>query len=163
MQGVMINDKHIEIIIRQMMRWIEVEDPGESTFVIGDKVDKFDFMEVNDKLLAEGKDPAKGKQLLLGITKAALNTHSFISAASFQETTRVLTEAAVEGKVDHLHGLKENVILGKLIPTGTGFGEYHRFELEDDDTIPVEEGETLEIERISRSLGIDEKNQVDNA
>ncbi len=163
MQGVMINDKHIEIIIRQMMRWIEVEDPGESSFVIGDKVDKFDFLEVNDKLLADGKDPAKGKQLLLGITKAALNTHSFISAASFQETTRVLTEAAVEGKIDYLHGLKENVILGKLIPTGTGFSEYHRFDLEDDDTIPVEEADDLEIERISRSLGIEEKNPVDNA
>ena len=126
-------------------------------------MDKFDFLEVNDKLLADGKDPAKGKQLLLGITKAALNTHSFISAASFQETTRVLTEAAVEGKIDYLHGLKENVILGKLIPTGTGFSEYHRFDLEDDDTIPVEEADDLEIERISRSLGIEEKNPVDNA
>ncbi len=162
MQGVNINDKHIEIIIRQMMRWIEVEDPGDSEFVIGDKVDKFEFMQVNDRLLGAGENPAKGKQLLLGITKAALNTHSFISAASFQETTRVLTEAAVEGKIDRLHGLKENVILGKLIPTGTGYADYHQFELEEDDTIPEEDTETLEIERISRSLGIDDKNQVDN-
>ena len=161
MQGVSINDKHIEIIIRQMMRWIEVEDAGDSEYVIGDKVDKFEFMGVNDKLLEQGLEAAKGKQLLLGITKAALNTRSFISAASFQETTRVLTEAAVQGKVDHLHGLKENVILGKLIPTGTGFPDYHDFKLERDETIPQEDPARFEIERASRSLGIEEKKPVD--
>ncbi|MCK5878689.1 MAG: DNA-directed RNA polymerase subunit beta', partial [Holophagae bacterium] len=161
MQGVSINDKHIEIIIRQMMRWIEVEDAGDSEYVIGDKVDKFEFMGVNDKLLEQGLEAARGKQLLLGITKAALNTRSFISAASFQETTRVLTEAAVQGKVDHLHGLKENVILGKLIPTGTGFPDYHDFKLERDETIPQEDPARFEIERASRSLGIEEKKPVD--
>jgi len=158
MQGVAINDKHIEIIIRQMMSWIEVEDPGDSEYVIGDKIDKFTFYSVNDKLLAQGKEPAKGKQLLLGITKVALNTYSFISAASFQETTRVLTEASVEGKVDYLHGLKENVILGKLIPTGTGYHKYHEFEIEEDETIPAPVMEELDIRQVTKNLGLEEKN-----
>ena len=154
-QGVSINDKHIEIIIRQMMRWIEVVDPGDSEFVVGDKVDKFKFQQVNDELLAEGKKPAKGRQLLLGITKAALNTDSFISAASFQETTKVLTDASVEGRVDYLHGLKENVILGKLIPAGTGFYAYHDFEIEDDETIKEVEIEEKAEEQAKKSLGIE--------
>ena len=154
-QGVSINDKHIEIIIRQMMRWIEVVDPGDSEFVVGDKVDKFKFQEVNDKLIAEGLKPAKGKQLLLGITKAALNTDSFISAASFQETTKVLTDASVEGRIDYLHGLKENVILGKLIPAGTGFHAYHNFEIEEDETIKEIEMEEKAEEKAKKSLGIE--------
>ncbi|MBO6766595.1 DNA-directed RNA polymerase subunit beta' [Maricaulis sp.] len=120
LQGVPINDKHIEVIVRQMLQKIEVKDPGESTFLAAEQVDKIEFLETNEKLEAEGKRPATGEPVLLGITKASLQTRSFISAASFQETTRVLTEAAVQGKEDMLEGLKENVIVGRLIPAGTG-------------------------------------------
>ncbi|MBI1366420.1 MAG: DNA-directed RNA polymerase subunit beta' [Alphaproteobacteria bacterium] len=120
LQGVPINDKHIEVIVRQMLQKIEVTDPGDSMFLKEEQVDKLEFEETNAKLEAEGKTPAKGAPVLLGITKASLQTRSFISAASFQETTRVLTEAAVNGKVDTLEGLKENVIVGRLIPAGTG-------------------------------------------
>ncbi|MGA8766061.1 MAG: DNA-directed RNA polymerase subunit beta', partial [Candidatus Acidiferrales bacterium] len=120
LQGVNINDKHIETIVRQMMRWVKVEDVGDTTFLLEEQVDKFRFREENDRIIAEGGRPATGRPLLLGITKASLSTDSFISAASFQETTRVLTEAAVAGKVDYLRGLKENVIMGRLIPAGTG-------------------------------------------
>src|SRR6202035_3175065 len=125
LQGVNINDKHIETISRQMMRWVKVEDVGDTTFLLEEQVDKFRFREENDRIIAEGGRPATGRPLLLGITKASLSTDSFISAASFQETTRVLTEAAVAGKVDYLRGLKENVIMGRLIPAGTGM-EYYR-------------------------------------
>ncbi|RMF09465.1 MAG: DNA-directed RNA polymerase subunit beta' [Alphaproteobacteria bacterium] len=120
LQGVKINDKHIEVIVRQMLQKVEIESPGETTFLVGEQVDREEFEEVNAKAEAKGKLPAVGRPVLLGITKASLQTRSFISAASFQETTRVLTEAAVAGKVDRLVGLKENVIVGRLIPAGTG-------------------------------------------
>ncbi|HEV8414112.1 MAG TPA: DNA-directed RNA polymerase subunit beta' [Bryobacteraceae bacterium] len=125
LQGVNINDKHLEVIARQMMRWVKVEDIGDSEFLPEEVVDKFKFREENNRVSEAGGKPALGKTVLLGITKASLSTDSFISAASFQETTRVLTEAAINGKVDHLRGLKENVIMGRLIPAGTGM-EYYR-------------------------------------
>ncbi|HXC32256.1 MAG TPA: DNA-directed RNA polymerase subunit beta' [Verrucomicrobiae bacterium] len=129
LQGVNINDKHIETIVRQMMRWVKVEDVGDTSFLLDEQVDKFRFREENDRIIAEGGRPATGRPLLLGITKASLSTDSFISAASFQETTRVLTEAAVAGKVDYLRGLKENVIMGRLIPAGTGLDRYRNIQL----------------------------------
>jgi DNA-directed RNA polymerase subunit beta' len=125
LQGVNISDKHIEVIVRQMMRWRKVEDVGDTAFLLEQQVDKFRFAEENDRVIKEGGRPATGRPLLLGITKASLSTDSFISAASFQETTRVLTEASIQGAVDHLRGLKENVIVGRLIPAGTGM-EYYR-------------------------------------
>ena len=125
LQGVAINDKHIEVIVRQMLRWVKVEDVGDTEFLIDEQVDKFRFDEENERVITEGGRPATGRPLLLGITKASLSTDSFISAASFQETTRVLTEASISGKVDYLRGLKENVTMGRLIPAGTGF-EYYR-------------------------------------
>ncbi|MEW6683448.1 MAG: DNA-directed RNA polymerase subunit beta' [Nitrospirota bacterium] len=124
LQGVSINDKHIEVIVRQMLRKVKVEDPGDTDFLIGSQVDKMAFAEENERVLAKGGAPAVGKPILLGITKASLSTDSFISAASFQETTRVLTEAAITGKVDDLLGLKENVIVGRLIPAGSGLVDY---------------------------------------
>ena len=120
LQGVSINDKHIEIIVRQMMRKIKIEDPGDTHFLIGDQIERLDFIEENERVRSNGGKPATGKPMLLGITKASLSTYSWVSAASFQETTRVLTEAALEGKVDGLRGLKENVIMGRVIPAGTG-------------------------------------------
>jgi DNA-directed RNA polymerase subunit beta' len=123
-QGVDINDKHIEIIVRQMLRRVKVEDPGDTEFLPGELVDKFAFEEENAKAIAEGMEPAKARPVLLGITKASLATESFLSAASFQETARVLTDAATKGKIDPLTGLKENVIIGKLIPAGTGMQRY---------------------------------------
>ena len=120
LQGVKINDKHIEVIVRQMMQKVEVTNPGQTTFLAGEQISQKEFLEVNSKAEADGLKPAKGYQILLGITKASLQTDSFVSAASFQETTRVLTEAAVSGKVDNLQGLKENVIVGRLVPCGTG-------------------------------------------
>ena len=130
LQGVNINDKHIEVIARQMMRWIKVEDVGDTGFLLEEQVDKFRFEEENERVSAGGGKPAAGRPLLLGITKASLSTDSFISAASFQETTRVLTEAAISGRVDYLRGLKENVIMGRLIPAGTGMEFYRRIEIE---------------------------------
>jgi DNA-directed RNA polymerase subunit beta' len=129
LQGVTINDKHIEIIVRQMLRRVRIEEVGDTDFVVGELVDKFVFQEENDRVLAQGKRPATAKPVLLGITKASLSTDSFISAASFQETTRVLTEAAISGKTDELRGLKENVIVGRLIPAGTGLNNYTRVEV----------------------------------
>ncbi|HAT84740.1 MAG TPA: DNA-directed RNA polymerase subunit beta', partial [Rhizobiales bacterium] len=120
LQGVGINDKHIEVIVRQMLQKVEIEERGDSDFLASEQIDRLEFDEENERLIAEGKHPAKGKPVLLGITKASLQTRSFISAASFQETTRVLTEASVQGKIDTLEGLKENVIVGRLIPAGTG-------------------------------------------
>ncbi len=120
LQGVSINDKHIEVIVRQMLQKVDITDPGETDFLSGEQVDRMEMDEVNEKMIEEGKRPATGTPVLLGITKASLQTRSFISAASFQETTRVLTEAAVNGKIDTLEGLKENVIVGRLIPAGTG-------------------------------------------
>ncbi len=124
LQGVRINDKHIEVIVRQMLRRVQVEDPGDTRFIPGEQVERADVLEENEKVQAEGKKPATYSYMLLGITKASLSTDSFISAASFQETTRVLTEAAIMGKKDDLRGLKENVIVGRLIPAGTGMA-YH--------------------------------------
>src|SRR5690606_11845202 len=124
LQGVKINDKHIETIVRQMLRKVEISTMGDSTFVKGEQVEYSNVLEENEKLRAEDRQPAQFERLLLGITKASLATESFISAASFQETTRVLTEAAVTGKKDSLRGLKENVVVGRLIPAGTGLA-YH--------------------------------------
>ena len=129
LQGVNINDKHIEVITRQMMRWVKVEEVGDTEFLIDEQVDKFRFREENDRAKVKGGKTATGRPLLLGITKASLATDSFISAASFQETTRVLTEASIRGAVDHLRGLKENVIMGRLIPAGTGLEYYRGFKL----------------------------------
>jgi DNA-directed RNA polymerase subunit beta' len=120
LQGVKINDKHIEVIVRQMLQKVEVDDPGDTILLAGEQVDRDEFEALNEKALEEGGLPARGRPVLQGITKASLQTKSFISAASFQETTRVLTEAAVSGRMDTLDGLKENVIVGRLIPAGTG-------------------------------------------
>jgi DNA-directed RNA polymerase subunit beta' len=120
LQGVKINDKHIEVIVRQMLQKVEIEDPGDTILLAGEQVDRDEYDALNDKALAEGGQAARGRPVLQGITKASLQTKSFISAASFQETTRVLTEAAVSGRMDTLEGLKENVIVGRLIPAGTG-------------------------------------------
>jgi DNA-directed RNA polymerase subunit beta' len=124
LQGVGINDKHIEVIIRQMLRKVEITDPGDSKFIKGEQAERSRVIEVNEQLVAEGKHPAEYDLVLLGITKASLATESFISAASFQETTRVLTEAAVRGSADTLVGLKENVIVGRLVPAGTGLSHH---------------------------------------
>ena len=132
LQGVDIADKHIEVIVRQMLKKIRIENNGDTDFLPGTLVDLLDFEDMNEQLEAEGKTPAEGKQVLLGITKAALATNSFLSAASFQETTKVLTEAAIKGKVDNLIGLKENVIIGKLIPVGTGMKRYRNTVLSTD-------------------------------
>ncbi len=130
-QGVTINDKHIETIIRQMMRWVMVTDVGDTPLIVEEKIDKYRFKEINEATLTQSGQPASCEPLLLGITKAALTSESFISAASFQETTRVLTEAALEGRVDYLRGLKENVILGRLIPAGSGTAAYRNIEIEE--------------------------------
>ncbi|MBU1078341.1 MAG: hypothetical protein KKH98_13675, partial [Spirochaetes bacterium] len=130
LQNVEINDKHISVIIRQMMRRVEITDSGDTKFIVGNTIDKFVFREENERVLKEGGKPAMGRPTLLGITKASLNTNSFISAASFQETTRVLTDAAVKGKTDNLLGLKENVIIGHLIPAGTGLNIYNELEVD---------------------------------
>ena len=133
LQGVHINDKHLEVIVRQMMRWIKVEQVGDSELLLEEVLDKFRFRKINQTLEDEDKQPAVGRPLLMGITKASLATDSFISAASFQETTRVLTEASISGKVDHLRGLKENVIVGRLIPAGTGIDDYRKIKIAGED------------------------------
>ena len=132
LQGVDINDKHIEVIVRQMLKKVRVEERGDSDFLPGTMVDVLEFEDVNKQLEADGLTPATGEQIMLGITKASLATDSFLSAASFQETTKVLTEAAINGKVDHLVGLKENVIIGKHIPAGTGMKKYRDVRLNTD-------------------------------
>ena len=143
LQGVEISDKHIEVLVRQMLKKIRIEENGDTEFLPGTLVDVLEFEDVNEQLVKEGKTPAEGKQVMLGITKASLATESFLSAASFQETTKVLTEAAIKGKVDHLVGLKENVIIGKLIPAGTGLKRYRDIQLDtgmpDEETEPEEE------------------------
>jgi len=130
LQGVKINDKHIETIVRQMLRRVRVTDVGDTSFLVDEQVEKWMFEEENERVMAEGKRPAVGEPLLLGITKASLSTESFISAASFQETTKVLTEAAINGKVDYLRGLKENVTMGRLIPAGTGLPNYKHVDIQ---------------------------------
>jgi DNA-directed RNA polymerase subunit beta' len=152
LQGVNINDKHIEVIVRQMMRWVKIEDVGDTEFLIDEQMDKFRFLEENERVIAEGGRPATGRPLLLGITKASLSTDSFISAASFQETTRVLTEASISGRVDHLRGLKENVTMGRLIPAGTGFEYYRTVRIPPDEpppppALPQPTEEDLELDR----------------
>ena len=159
LQGVDINDKHIEIIVRQMLKKIIIDEPGDSDYLPGTQADLLEFEDTNEKLIAEGKEPATGTQIMLGITKASLATDSFMSAASFQETTKVLNEAAINGKVDRLEGLKENVICGKLIPAGTGMKRYRSVKLdtdmeelnffdEDEDTDDYEELENVNSEEI---------------
>ena len=148
LQGVEINDKHVEVIVRQCLQKIRVEEPGDSDLLPGSMVDALDFLELNEKLEEEGKELAVGSQVLLGITKASLATNSFLSAASFQETTKVLTEAAIKGKVDPLIGMKENVIIGKLIPAGTGMKIYRNIKLDsdvnDDDTLDFDDDDFVD-------------------
>ena len=129
MQGVEISDKHLEIIVRQMLKKCKIEDAGDTSMLPGELVDIFQFDKENEQMIESGKEPATASRVLLGITKASLSTNSFLSAASFQETTRVLTEAAIKGKVDPLLGLKENIIIGKLIPAGTGMKRYKNIDV----------------------------------
>jgi DNA-directed RNA polymerase subunit beta' len=145
LQGVSINDKHIEVIIRQMLRWVRVKDVGDTDFLIGEQVEKHIFDAENARMAESGKNPAMAEEMLLGITKASLSTESFISAASFQETTKVLTEAALSGKTDRLRGLKENVIMGRLIPAGTGLPRYRNLGIQvESDGVEAEEEVTFE-------------------
>ena len=169
LQGVEINDKHIEVIVRQMLKKIRVESNGDSDFLPGSQVDVLDFNEVNEKLIAEGKTPAEGKQVMLGITKASLATNSFLSAASFQETTKVLTEAAINGKEDPLIGLKENVIIGKLIPAGTGMKRYRTVKLDtdmseinvsEDDDIMLSEDDDIVISEDNDEINVSETDEI---
>ena len=158
LQGVEINDKHVEVIVRQMLKKIKVEESGDSEVLPGTSMDVLEFNDMNESLLAEGKQPAEGKQVMLGITKASLATNSFLSAASFQETTKVLTEAAINGKVDPLIGLKENVLIGKLIPAGTGMKRYRSVRLNTD----VEETDEIVISEEAGDFdGPDESEEMD--
>jgi DNA-directed RNA polymerase subunit beta' len=150
LQGVKINDKHIEVIVRQMLRRVQVVDPGDANYIVGEQVERSELLDENDRVIAEGKIPATYDNVLLGITKASLSTDSFISAASFQETTRVLTEAAIMGKKDGLRGLKENVIVGRLIPAGTGLA-FHRARKEKDRWDAEERTQLLENEKLARA------------
>src|SRR5437868_9175573 len=152
LQGVNINDKHIEVIVRQMLRWVKVTDVGDTDFLIDEQVDRFRFSDENARIAEADGQAAHADPLLLGITKASLSTDSFISAASFQETTRVLTEAAISGRVDYLRGLKENVIMGRLIPAGTGM-EYYRNVRVERDTSAEREREEPVMESLSDILG----------
>ncbi|MBQ2105942.1 MAG: DNA-directed RNA polymerase subunit beta', partial [Lachnospiraceae bacterium] len=158
LQGVEINDKHIEMIVHQMLKKIRVEESGDSEVLPGTSMDVLDFNEMNEALIAEGKQPAEGKQVMLGITKASLATDSFLSAASFQETTKVLTEAAINGKVDKLIGLKENVLIGKLIPAGTGMKRYRNIKLGTDEI--VEEVEEIEEDIMMEDAPIEEAEEI---
>ena len=157
LQGVNINDKHLEVISRQMLRWVRIEDIGDSEFLPEEVVDRFKFKEENARVLDAGGKPAAGKAVLLGITKASLSTDSFISAASFQETTRVLTEAAINGKVDYLRGLKENVIMGRLIPAGTGLDYYRSVKIAGEDIVEEPVVEEPEISLADGLGGYDEE------
>jgi DNA-directed RNA polymerase subunit beta' len=157
LQGVTISDKHIEVIVRQMLRWVRIEDVGDTNFLLEQQVDRFRFNEENERVLAQGGRPSIGRPLLLGITKASLSTDSFISAASFQETTRVLTEASINGAIDGLRGLKENVIVGRLIPAGTGLDYYRSVQLSpelEEAAERVKQEVTAEIEAQERELEI---------
>lgn len=157
LQGVEINDKHIEVIVRQMLKKVKIEENGDADVLPGNSVDVLEYNDMNEKLIAEGKTPAEGKQVMLGITKASLATDSFLSAASFQETTKVLTEAAINGKVDHLIGLKENVLIGKLIPAGTGMKRYRSVTLNTDDYVLDDDYEILLTEDDPALLDIKEE------
>jgi DNA-directed RNA polymerase subunit beta' len=151
LQGVRINDKHIEVIVRQMLRRITVKDVGDTSFLVDEQVEKYLFEEENERVIGAGGQPAKGEPLLLGITKASLSTESFISASSFQETTKVLTEASISGRIDYLRGLKENVIMGRLIPAGTGLGAYKRLTVHSD---AADEDVGARPEAASAALGV---------
>ena len=148
LQGVDINDKHIEVIVRQMLKKIRVENSGDSNYLPGTMMDVMEYNSVNEKLKSEGKEPITGTQVMLGITKASLATNSFLSAASFQETTKVLTEAAIKGKIDPLIGLKENVLIGKLIPAGTGMKRYRDVKLDTEDEVINFDDEDLNFEEL---------------
>src|SRR5437588_5203032 len=148
LQGVNINDKHIEVIVRQMLRWVKIKEVGDTEFLLEEQVDRFRFSDENERVRSEKGEVSEAEPLLLGITKASLSTDSFISAASFQETTRVLTEAAISGRVDYLRGLKENVIMGRLIPAGTGMEYYRNVEIDRDETIDQAEREEEEFPEI---------------
>ena len=166
LQGVEINDKHIEMIVHQMLKKVKVEESGDSSVLPGVSMDVLEFNEMNEQLIAEGKKPAEGKQVMLGITKASLATDSFLSAASFQETTKVLTEAAIKGKVDHLIGLKENVIIGKPIPAGTGMKRYRQVKLDSELAAPEEElvlsGETEDQDQLNEDNVAEEVLDIDD-
>ncbi len=160
LQGVEINDKHIEVIVRQMLKKIRIEERGDTEFLPGTMVDVLEFNEVNEQMEAEGKEAATGEQIMLGITKASLATESFLSAASFQETTKVLTEAAIKGKVDHLIGLKENVIIGKHIPAGTGMKKYRDVQLNteleaEEEAEELDESDAVEAEAVETAESAD--------
>ncbi|MBA2636650.1 MAG: DNA-directed RNA polymerase subunit beta' [Solirubrobacterales bacterium] len=158
-QGVDINDKHIEVIARQMMKKVRVEQKGETDYLPGQFVDRFEFHRTNNEMAAGGGEAASYEDIILGITKASLNTDSFLSAASFQETTKVLTDAALEGKIDRLNGLKENVIIGKLIPAATGLKRYRRIEIEPAEPLPrVDEGGLLDSDELAAELGLGDGN-----
>ncbi len=159
LQGVEINDKHVEMIVRQMLKKIKIEESGDSDVLPGVSMDVLDYNDMNERLIEEGKQPAEGKQVMLGITKASLATDSFLSAASFQETTKVLTEAAINGKIDKLIGLKENVIIGKLIPAGTGMKRYRNVHLSTD----VEETEEIVLEEEEIPVETEEFDQMEDA
>jgi DNA-directed RNA polymerase subunit beta' len=167
LQGVDINDKHIGVIIRQMMRKVEIIQVGDTNFIFGQQIDKTRFMEENNRVMKEGGQPAIARPMLLGITRASLNIDSFISAASFQETTRVLTNAAIAGSVDTLRGLKENVIIGHLIPAGTGMRGYRNLKLFDDtrDDLDAHVQQILELRQKERkaepAMQIDESDYED--
>ena len=162
LQGVEINDKHIEVIVRQMLKKIRVEECGGTELLPGTTVDILEFEEANEKAVEEGLEPAVGKEIMLGITKAALATNSFLSAASFQETTKVLTEAAIKGKVDPLVGLKENVIIGKLIPAGTGMKRYRNVHLDTEFQQEEEELDLTEEEDDDELLDLEEDTMDEN-
>ena len=155
-QGVDINDKHIELIARQMLKKVRVDQKGDTDYLPGQFVDRFEFARVNDAIIAKGGEPAQFEDIILGITKASLNTDSFLSAASFQETTKVLTDAALEGKIDRLNGLKENVIIGKLIPAATGLKRYRRIEIEPSEPLPraMDDVGLLDQDEIAAELGL---------
>jgi DNA-directed RNA polymerase subunit beta' len=155
-QGVDINDKHIELIVRQMLKKVRIEQKGDTDYLPGQFVDRFEFQKVNDAVVAEGREAALPEDIILGITKASLNTDSFLSAASFQETTKVLTDAALEGKIDRLNGLKENVIIGKLIPAATGLKRYRRIEIEPSEPLPraIDDVGLLDQDEIAAELGL---------
>ena len=165
LQGVEINDKHIEVIVRQMLKKIRIEEAGDSGFLPGTMVDILDFEDKNEELIREDMEAATGEQIMLGITKASLATDSFLSAASFQETTKVLTEAAIKGKVDHLVGLKENVIIGKHIPAGTGMRKYRDVKLDSeidlDDELMLDEDVEFDEDEMDETIDLDEAADMD--
>jgi DNA-directed RNA polymerase subunit beta' len=159
LQGVRINDKHIEVIVRQMLRRFTVSDPGDTNFLVDEQVEKHIFEEENERVIVAGGQPAKGEALLLGITKASLSTESFLAASSFQETTKVLTEASISGRIDYLRGLKENILMGRIIPAGTGLGAYKRLTVDVD--ISAEQDEVRTSARDARQEVPEPRDQDD--